>query len=156
MAQIIATRLRWCARFRAGGHHEWEHVQAVVEIPAEAAVGDHRGQVAVGGRHQTTSTRLVAGTRRTFTWIVFVLPSRSNSCLGCNSGGMSPTSSKNSVPWRTNSKRPIFCEMAPVKRFLVAEQFALQEPRGDGRAVECDKGAGSVRRSPAREVALAV
>src|ERR1700749_62874 len=50
------------------------------------------------------------------------LPRRPNSCscntrsnLGCNAGGMSPTSSKNSVPLSAISKRPIFCVMAPVK-----------------------------------------
>ena len=35
--------------------------------------------------------------------------------MGCSSGGMSPTSSRNSVPWWANSKRPIFCVIAPVK-----------------------------------------
>jgi hypothetical protein len=35
-----------------GRQHEREDVQAVVEVTAEAAVSDHLGQVAVGGRHQ--------------------------------------------------------------------------------------------------------
>ncbi len=33
--------------------HEWEDVQAVVEIAAEKAIGDHRGQIAVGSRHES-------------------------------------------------------------------------------------------------------
>jgi hypothetical protein len=32
--------------------HDGEHVQAVVQVGAKGAVGDHPGQVAVGGRHQ--------------------------------------------------------------------------------------------------------
>ena len=35
-----------------GRQHQREDVQPVVEVLAEAAVGDHPGQVAVGGRHQ--------------------------------------------------------------------------------------------------------
>ena len=64
----------------------------------------------------------MAATSRTSTLIVFVPPRRSNSCscstrssLGCSSGGMSPTSSRNSVPWWASSKRPTFWLMAPVK-----------------------------------------
>src|SRR5580704_10036902 len=54
--------------------------------------------------------------------MVRVPPKRSNSCscsarrsLGCNSSGMSPISSRNSVPLLANSNRPAFCMMAPVK-----------------------------------------
>src|SRR2546429_3997049 len=36
------------------------------------------------------------------------------SSLGCKAGGISPTSSKKSVPLSASSKRPIFCAMAPV------------------------------------------
>ena len=64
----------------------------------------------------------MAATTRTSTRRVRGLPRRSNSCscstrrsLGCSSSGMSPTSSRNSVPWSASSKRPIFCAMAPVK-----------------------------------------
>ncbi len=37
------------------------------------------------------------------------------SSLGCRSNGMSPTSSRNRVPRCAISKRPIFCDNAPVK-----------------------------------------
>ena len=59
---------------------------------------------------------------------------------------MSPTSSRNSVPWCANSNRPTFCaDGAREGALLVAEQFALQQPRGDGRAVELDEGALAAR-----------
>jgi len=77
----------------------------------------------LGSTHtRKVNVRLVAATRRTFTLRVCVLPSRSNSCscstrssFGWISIGMSPTSSRNSVPWSANSSRPIFWVMAPVK-----------------------------------------
>src|ERR1700726_280291 len=60
--------------------------------------------------------RLVAATSRTSTLCVRPLPKRSNSCscntrsnFGCSTEGISPTSSKNSVPLSAISKRPIFC-----------------------------------------------
>ena len=53
---------------------------------------------------------------------VRVLPSRSNSrscstrsSFGCSSSGISPTSSRNTVPWLASSKRPMRWLMAPVK-----------------------------------------
>ena len=59
---------------------------------------------------------------RTPAVIVEVPPTRSNSCscnslssFGCVSSGMSPISSRKSVPLWANSKRPRFCETAPVK-----------------------------------------
>ena len=92
--------------------HDREDVQAVVEV----ARGSGRRRPSAPGRG------CVAATSRTSTLIVFVPPRRSNSCscstrssFGCSSSGMSPTSSRNSVPWWASSKRPTFCAMAPVK-----------------------------------------
>src|SRR6266852_1382815 len=38
--------------FAQGWHNEWEHAQAVIEVAAKCAGGDHFGQVAVGGCDQ--------------------------------------------------------------------------------------------------------
>ena len=46
------------------------------------------------------------------------------------------------MPPCASSKRPIFCAMAPVNApFLVAEQLALEQARGNRRAVQLDEGA---------------
>ena len=71
-----------------------ENVQAVKQIRPEPAFLNHLER-----------SRLVAATMRTSTRMVRVLPSLSNSCswstrksLGWSSSGMSPISSRNSVP----------------------------------------------------------
>ena len=66
-------------------------------------------------------SRLLAATRRTLTFTVRLLPSRSKvpfsstrSSLACNSSGSSPTSSRNSVPPSATSNRPLSRVNAPV------------------------------------------
>ena len=88
-----------------------EDVQAVVEVAAERARRDHRP------RGRGWSRRRCA--RRPA--CVRVPPRRSNSCswrtrssFGCSSSGMSPISSRKSVPPSASSKRPMRCAMAPV------------------------------------------
>ncbi len=119
-------------------HEKWKDAQPVIEIAAELRV-----RAIICAR-----SRLVAATSRTSTLIVRVPPRRSNSCscrarssLGCSSSGISPTSSRNSVPLLASSKRPTFCAMAPVNApFLVAEQLAFQQSGGNRRAVQLDEG----------------
>ena len=41
-------------------------------------------------------------------------PAARAAASAATSGGMSPISSRNSVPWSASSKRPIFCAIAPV------------------------------------------
>src|SRR5471030_853345 len=85
---------------------------------------------------------LVAATTRTLTRRVYVLPSLSNSCscstrssFACNSSGISPISSKKSVPPSAASKRPNFCATAPVKALFMTEELAFQESQRNRRAV---------------------
>jgi len=52
---------------------------------------------------------------------------------GCSPGGMSPTSSRNSVPPRRPiRKRPTFCAIAPVKRRPAHGQKARSQGRSNG------------------------
>ena len=67
-------------------------------------------------------SRCVADTTRTFTLIGSLLPMRktslfssTRSSLACNASGMSPTSSRNSVPPLAYSNRPLRGLSAPVK-----------------------------------------
>ena len=90
---------------------EWKHVQAVVEIAPEGPLADHL-------RRGPGSSRRPGARRRV---IVREPPRRSNSCscstrssFGWSSSGMSPTSSRNSVPPFASSKRPTRCAIAPV------------------------------------------
>ena len=85
--------------------------------------------------------------------MVLVLPRRSNSCswstrssLGCSSGGMSPTSSRNKCPPVRQLEAPDLLADGPGEgALLVAKQLALQQPRGDGRTIQFDEGAALAR-----------
>ena len=97
-------------RSRSGGRRSGTRSAGSTGRRGTGVVRDHRAR-----------SRFVAATSRTSTRIVRVLPSRSNSrscstrsSLGCSSSGMSPTSSRNSVPPWASSKRPIRCAIAPV------------------------------------------
>src|SRR5579872_414444 len=88
-----------------------KNIQAVHQILSELSFVHHLREIA-----------RVAAISRTCVWIVRVPPKRSNSCscstrssLGCSSKGMSPTSSRNSVPLSASSNRPRRCAIAPVK-----------------------------------------
>ena len=89
----------------------------------------------------------MAATRRTSTLIVLVPPTRSNSrscrtrsSLTCISIGISPISSRNSVPPSASSKRPgLRADGAGEGALLVAEQLRLHQRLGDGGAVDLDE-----------------
>jgi hypothetical protein len=88
-----------------------------VQLPAgrhylgREAVGHHPGQVAVRGRHKAHVHLDGPGAAQAFELLLLQHAEQ----LGCNSCGMSPTSSRKSVPGCASSKRPILCMMAPVK-----------------------------------------
>ena len=90
----------------------------------------------------------VAARMRTSTCTVRSLPTGSKlfscsarSSFACSSSGSSPTSSSNSVPPCAIWKRPARSPRGAGEGALhVAEQLALQQPRGDGRAVERHEG----------------
>jgi hypothetical protein len=88
-----------------------EGADAVVQVLAEAAVGHHRLQRLVGGRHQAEIGLLRfdrAHARK-------VPDSISRSSLTCIDSGTSPISSRNSVPPLAVSTRPGLRAVAPVK-----------------------------------------
>lgn len=60
---------------------------------------------------------------------------RNRSSLVCNSGEISPTSSRNTVPPLATSVFPFFSWWAPVKAPLVAEEVAFQELFGKPHAI---------------------
>ena len=113
---------------------ERDDVEPVVEVLAERALRD-----ALPCR-----SRLVAATMRTSTLSVSLPPTRSNvrSCrtrrsLTCVASGISPISSRKSVPPSACSKRPSRrATRAGERALLVAEELALEERLGERGAVE--------------------
>ena len=89
----------------------------------------------------------MAATTRTFTRMVWLLPSRSNSCscsarksLGCNSSGRSPISSRNRRAPVGELEAPLGLRAgARESSSFVAEEFALQQGPGNRRAVQGDE-----------------
>ena len=69
-----------------------------------------------------------------------VRPARTRSSFGCSSSGKSATSSRNSVPLCASSTRPRrWLTRSRERAFLVAEHFAFEQARRDGRAVQLDE-----------------
>ena len=98
----------------------------------------------------------MAAMMRTSTLRVRSAPTRSNShscstrsSLACSSSGISPTSSRKSVPRSASSKRPArSLERAGERASHVAEELALEELFGDRGAVDLDQrlvGAAAAR-----------
>ena len=88
----------------------------------------------VGRFSPTRSTSRVWSTRRSFT---------------CVWSGISPTSSRKSVPRSAASKRPSRSADGAGERALhVAEELALEQPLGERRAVDLDERARGCARSP--------
>ena len=121
-------------RSRSGGELDRDHVEPVVEILAEAALGDRALEVAVGGgddAHVDADGLASTPTRSN-------VPSCSTrSSLACTSMPSSPISSRNSVPPCASSKRPArAADGAGERALLVAEELALDERRGDRGAVD--------------------
>ncbi len=120
-----------------------DHAQPVVEILAEAAGAHRRFEILVGRGDD-------AGRRRES---ALLPPTRSNSrsCsarrnLACVSSGMSPTSSRNSVPPSAASNLPSRRATAPVKApLLVAEELALDQLAAERRAVHLHERLGAAR-----------
>jgi hypothetical protein len=113
-----------------------ENLQPVIEIAAEEFIAHHLGQIPVGCRHQPHIDG--DGRCRPVSRTTFSCRARSN--LGCRSSGISPTSSRNSVPAWAISKRPIFCAQGAGEGSpLVAEQLAFEQAGGNGGAVQRDE-----------------
>ena len=109
-------------------HLDREHVQAVEQVAAERALVHHllrdRGwsRRSAGRRRAGSACCRAARTRA---------PAATRSSFGCTSSGMSPISSRNSVPRCASSMRPILLvDRAGERAALVAEQLALEQRRG--------------------------
>ena len=131
-----------------------QHGEAEEEVLAESSCSTEPAQVAVGGRHHphVDAERL----RRP--------PTRSN-CFSCTSrrilpwsgSGMSPISSRKSVPRWASSALPDLAARRPGEgALLVPEELVLEQVVRDGRAVDRDERrpwpaptAGAVRGSSA-------
>ena len=117
--------------------HDWEHVQAIIEVVAKLAVGDHLRQVAVRRRHQA-----------------HVHPDRSRApqaleLLLLQHAEELRLQLRWDVADLVEEERPLVGQLEAANflrdgagegAFLVAEQLALDQPCGDGRAVELDEG----------------
>jgi hypothetical protein len=75
---------------------------------------------------------------------------RSN--LGCNAGGMSPTSSKNKVPLSAISKPDLLRNPTGKGTFLMTEQFAFQKIQRNGRATKLYQSARAALTSAVNDV----
>ena len=113
-------------------------VQAVIEVLAEAALFDQIGEVAVGGPTGPEGGPALTS-RRQLPVISFSDKTR-NSRL-CRPSGMSPISSRNSVPPLASSMRPrLPFWLAPVESAgCIAEQLRLDQVLGNCRAVDGDE-----------------
>ena len=120
-----------------------EDVQAEVEVLAKLAAGHGLlGILVGGGEHAHVHGRFgLLPRRRT------LRSSSTRSSLACVGGGISPISSRSSVPPSASSKQPMRRSAAPVKApRLVAEDFALHERFGNGGAVDGHEGPFGARR----------
>ena len=130
------------AALAQGRQHDREHVQAVVEVAAEAAVGDHRGQVAVGGGHQAHVHLDRLGAAQALELLLL----QDAQQLGLQlQRDVADLVQEQRAPVRQLEAADLLADGAGEGALLVAEQLALQQPRGDGRAVELDEGAARAR-----------
>jgi hypothetical protein len=90
--------------------HDREHVQPVVEVLAERAVGDLLLEIAVRRRHDAHVDLDRLGAADPFELALLQHAQQ----LDLHVGGRSPTSSRNSVPPSASSKRPRRRAIAPV------------------------------------------
>ncbi len=122
-------------------HADRHHRQAVIEILAEAAVGDLRLEIAAVEETMRTSTDTLAvpPTR----WNVWSTSTRR--ILFCVSRGMSAISSMNSVPPCASSSAPTLRCCGAV-RLVDAEQLDLHALRRDGGGVDDDERPARARR----------
>ena len=138
VAHEVADVLEALAQRRNAQRHD---VEAVEEVLAEQALLDLR----------SCRSRWVAAMMRTLVLIgvrpptVVYSPSCSTrSSRVCASSGMSPISSRNSVPPSACSKRPCGARLrAGEGALLVAEQLALDQLARDGRHVDGDERAAA-------------
>src|SRR5262249_47601904 len=130
------------AALAQGGQAEGEHVEAVIEVAAELAIGDHRRQVAVSGRHQADIDSNGPGAAEALELLLL----QDAEQLGLQLRG--------DVADLVEEQRPLVGQLeaadllgdgAGEGALLVAEQLALQEAGGDGGAVELDEGAVAAR-----------
>ena len=132
-------------RSRSGGQVQPHALEAVEEIGAERPLR----------RPAASRSWCVAAITRTSAAMVRVPPTRSNSrscstrrILACMDSGMSPISSRKSVPslgeLEAAGPRP---HRAGEGAALVAEQLGLEQPLGDRRAVDRDERPVLARRS---------
>ena len=112
-----------------------KHVQTVEQILAELLLIDHRRKIAIGRRDQPRVAAMVR-----------VPPSRSNSrscktrrSFGCSSRGISPISSRNTVPWGQLEPSDALRDRARERASFVAEKLAFEQPCGNRRAVQLDE-----------------
>ena len=112
--------------------HDRQHVQAVVQILAEASLPALRPRGCGSSRRSRARRR---GCRRTPPTRLKVFSSRNRSSFACSAGTISPISSRNTVPPSADSSRPRFCWSRVGERAaLVAEQLALEQRLGQRRA----------------------
>ena len=125
-------------------HVQGKDQQPVVEILAEGAVGDGPSRGAVSWRR--SRARSTCRSWGSPTRLIF-FSSSTRSSLAWIARPASPISSRNSVPPQAASNRPSRVAVGSGEGALaVAEQLALEQALGDGRAVDGDERTG---RAPA-------
>jgi len=82
-------------------NRQWENMQSIEQVASEFTVCNHLLQVAVSGGYHTDIHLLCAHASQPFK---FRVPAKTRNSFGCNSRGMSPTSSRKRVPLSRNLK----------------------------------------------------
>ena len=125
-------------RARSGGSSHVDDVDAVVEVLAEALAPRPRSRGRGWWRRRCARRRATSPsppTGRT------VRSCSARSSLGCSASGISPISSRNSVPPLACTNRPVRVALRVGEGALgVAEQLALEQRLGHGRAVDGHEG----------------
>ena len=122
------------ARSRSGRHEDAQGADPVREIRPELALRNGLLEILVG-RGDDAEVHGYGAQTRPSRWISPDWSTRSS--LTCMSKGISPISSRNSVPVSASSNlpgRPPFLR-SRERAFLIAEQLALQKPFGNGPAL---------------------
>ena len=137
--EVISEERDVLLAFAEGRQFDREHTQPVVQVLAEPAGLGLRPEIAVRRRDQPhVHPRVRSSPTRSSS------PSwRTRSSLAWSSSGISPISSRNSVPPSASSNRPARSRTAPVNAPLACPKNSLSyRSRGHRRAVHLDQRLG--------------
>src|SRR5215469_156968 len=119
-----------------------KHLQAVIEVGAELFFSNHLSQVAIGGRNQPDVH--LYGTRTAEPLALALLQRAQQLGLQLERHLAALVQEQRAFVRQLNPAQ-LTGNGAGKRTLLVAEELALQQARGDGRAIELDEGAIAAR-----------